>query len=44
VSSKQWALILLALSETASKFKPGDRIVLCAIGAGTIKAAITLQW
>jgi 3-oxoacyl-[acyl-carrier-protein] synthase-3 len=38
------ASIPLALVEMESQLQPGDKIVLCSVGAGLTTAAITMQW
>jgi 3-oxoacyl-[acyl-carrier-protein] synthase-3 len=44
VGNTSSASIPLALIEAESSLQPGDKIVLCSVGAGLTTAAVTLQW
>lgn len=44
VGNTSSASIPLALLEIEENLCPGDRLVLCAVGAGMTAAAITLEW
>jgi 3-oxoacyl-[acyl-carrier-protein] synthase-3 len=44
VGNTSSASIPLALVEFEEKLKPGDKIVLCSVGAGMTTAAISVEW
>jgi len=44
VGNTSSASIPLAMLDSETRLSPGDRMVLCAVGAGATSAAITLQW
>lgn len=44
VGNTSSASIPLALLEVEDRLQPGDKLVLCAVGAGITKAAISVQW
>jgi 3-oxoacyl-(acyl-carrier-protein) synthase III len=44
VGNTSSASIPLALAEMEDKLAPGDRLVLCSVGAGMTTAAISVEW
>ena len=44
VGNTSSASIPLALLEVEEQLKPGDKLVLCSVGAGMTTAAITVEW
>jgi 3-oxoacyl-[acyl-carrier-protein] synthase-3 len=44
VGNTSSASIPLALSEVEHSLRPGDRLLLCSVGAGLTTAAVTVEW
>jgi 3-oxoacyl-[acyl-carrier-protein] synthase-3 len=44
VGNTSSASIPLALVEVEQQLEPGDKLVLCSVGAGLTTAAITMEW
>ena len=44
VGNTSSASIPLALVEYEDRIQPGDKLVLCSVGAGLTTAAISLEW
>jgi 3-oxoacyl-[acyl-carrier-protein] synthase-3 len=44
VGNTSSASILLALSEIEDQLAPGDKIILCSVGAGLTTAAVAVEW
>jgi 3-oxoacyl-[acyl-carrier-protein] synthase-3 len=44
VGNTSSASIPLALTETEEGLNPGDRLILCAVGAGITMAAVAVEW
>ena len=44
VGNTSSASIPLALIDVEEKLRPGDKLILCAVGAGMTTAAISVEW
>jgi 3-oxoacyl-[acyl-carrier-protein] synthase-3 len=44
VGNTSSASIPLALTEVEGALKPGDKLILCSVGAGVTTAAVSLEW
>jgi len=44
VGNTSSASIPLALSEAEPTLAPGDKIILCSVGAGITTAAVSVEW